>query len=78
MLTIDLIYSIDNATEATEFTKNNTGKTAIILSVVFGGFLGLCLVVCIVGVLLKRKCTRNKIIKSGKFTSVAFNPIFHR
>ena len=78
IVSIDLIYSIDNATEGTKFTKTNAAKTAVILSVVFGGLLGLCLVVCIVGVLMKRKCRRKRKTKSGKFTSAVFNPVFHR
>ena len=80
MLTIDLIYSIDNATEATEFTNSNAAQTAVILVAVFSGFLGLCIVVCIVGVFMKRKCTctSKRIIISSKFTPAGFNPTFHR
>ena len=78
MLTIDLIYYIDNITEATEFTNNNAAQTAVILIAVFGGFLGLCIVVCIVGVFMKRKCASKRMIMSGKFTPAGFNPTFHR
>ena len=82
MLTIDLIYSIDNATEAIEFTNNNVAQTAVILIAAFSGFLGLCIVVCIAGVFMKKKCTytctSKRMIISSKFTPAGFNPTFHR
>lgn len=65
-------------TEVAKHTNQSVNKTTIILVSVFGGLLGLCLVVCIVGLVMKRKHKRKNKTKAGKFTSTHFNPLFNR
>ena len=69
----------DNITEAAEHTNNKPTKIVVILCFVFGGLLGLSLVVCIVGFLMKRRYNKRKNdIKRHNFTSVVFNPFTQR
>lgn len=69
---------MDNVTEVAEHTNKSINKITVILASVFGGLLGLCLLVCTVGLVMKRKYKRKNRIKAGKFTLAHFNPVVHR
>ena len=68
-----------NVTSATNSFDHLSSRAVIaypvILSSVAGGLLGLCFIVCIVGLLLKRKCKRKQ--KTHKFSPVAANSLFY-
>jgi len=64
-----------NATEAIKHPNNKTSNNIpVILASVFSGLLALCLIVCIVGLILK---TRKKPTKAIGFTVAVVNPVFN-
>ena len=64
-----------NATEAVEHENTKPTIIPLILAVVFGGLLGLCIVVCIIALIL-RKRKKKPQIKQGWFS--VSNPLFKR
>ena len=64
-----------NATEAVGHENTKPTIIPLILAVVFGGLLGLCIVVCIIALILRKK-KKNPQIKQGRFS--ASNPLFKR
>ena len=79
--TISLLHPTNNVNVTTEVEQpgKSVNKNIMLLASVFGGLLGLCLLMCIVGLVTrsKHKKKRNKL-KAGKFSSAHFNPLFHR
>ena len=69
--------SVTNATEAHEHGNNESTAIPMILAIVFGSLLGLCIVVCIIGIILKKQ-KRKRQIRHGTFRLAAFNPLFNR
>ena len=68
--------SVINATEAHE--HGNSKSTVIPISAfVFGSLLGLCIVVCVIGVILKKQ-KKKRQIRQGTFMLAASNPLFDR
>ena len=79
MITSSVINHTPVTTNATNSSDLSSSRPVIaypvILSSVAGGLLGLCFIVCIVGLLLKRKLNR-KHIKTNTFSPV--NSLFYR
>ena len=69
--------SMVNTGEAFEHGNNNQTMIPVILAFVFGGILGLCIVVCIVVLLLRRQRKKRRNKYHG-FTLAASNPLFDR
>ena len=69
-------YVIDT-TEAHEHGNSKSTTTPIILAFVFGSLLGLCIVVWVI-VLILRKRKKRRQIRHGTFQLAAANPLFDR
>lgn len=69
--------SVVNAGGASEHENIKSTNIPVILALVFSGLLGLSIVMCIVGLLL-RKQKKKTHIKKHKFIAAASNPLFQR
>ena len=71
--TTDHIPVISNATNSFDHLSSRPVIAyPVILSSVAGGILGLCFIVCIVGLLLKRKVNRSR---NHKINTCTFSPV---
>ena len=79
--TIDHTPVITNATSVTNSSDHLSSRTVIaypvIVSSVVGGLLGLCLILCIVGLLIRIKFNRKRKT-SSKFALSPINSLFYR
>ena len=69
--------SVINATEAHKHGNNESTAIPMILAIVFGSLLGLCIVACVIGIILKKQ-KRKRQIRRGTFMLAASNPLFDR
>ena len=69
--------SMVNSSKTFEHGSNNQTMIPVILACVSGGVLGLCVVVCIVGLILRRQKKKRQNKHHG-FTLAASNPLFDR
>ena len=69
--------SVINATEAHEHGNSKSTVIPMISAFVFGSLLGLCIVVCVIGVILKKQ-KKKRQIRQGTFMLEASNPLFDR
>lgn len=78
--TIGPLHSTNNVnvTIVAEEPGKSVNKSLIILIFVFGGLLGLSVLMCIVGLVMRSKHKEKNKLKAGKFSSAHFNPLFHR
>ena len=69
--------SMINTTEAHEHGNSKSTTIPVILAFVFGSLLGLCIVVWVIGLMLRKRKKRRQI-RHGTFQLSASNPLFDR
>ena len=70
--------STNNITTNSDFPRKKSVVIPVLLYSLTGGLLGLCFILCIVGLILKRKYKRRNKTKVPEVSLTPCNPSFHR